>query len=150
MIAILGAILLASHAQAVPTAYYNPANGHIQLANDVSALAAVALKSSTEQFSTSTAAYAEVPGALVVLDEVPAYVAYVPFPTGSFSLGNIVTPGTPISDLSGQYFFQLLDGDFRVTFIAVPEPSAATLVGVTAIALGMQRRKKKPRGEPCG
>lgn len=144
--AALFGLQLNSDASAVPMGYYNPATGAIFLTNDSGGdLAHITIRSAGGNFRTDPALYAAFPGALFDPTDLPVEFTYLSFPpTGllfpeSF-VGNVVTPGTLGSDLSGYYRSSIFGPPQRLDFVwAEPTSSALGLMGAIAFT-GLSRR----------
>src|SRR5690606_7269583 len=127
---------------AEPTLFYDPACGNIVVSND---LGYTALFFSLG--STSANLHAPAPGVLPGADvdegDLPYYLTWLWVPAGLFDVGGIVTPGTPIEDLSFRYQRQFIGapgdwsqlGPIKLQPHPCPEPTAAVLMGI-AMAVG--------------
>ncbi|MBA4106357.1 MAG: hypothetical protein C0485_11415 [Pirellula sp.] len=136
IIAVLVAGACASSASAVPTVWYNPANGSIHFNNDhAGPLAHISFIS--ESGSLRDASWLlSIPGAVKDNSELPFAFTYLGLPVGVTYAGNIVQPGTPISDLHYQYRLDsFLEPISQGVWFLIPEPTSCTLGVMSALAL---------------
>ena len=151
--AALFGLQLHSAAYAVPRGMYHPASGAIFLSNDTGGdLAHISVLSAGGNLRTDPALYASFPGAIFDSGDLPGAFTYLSFPeVGLFSpgsyVGNVVVPGTPLSDLSGYYRSSFLDPPQPLGFVW-SEPTSSAIGAVGALAfVSLSRRFRKPVSE---
>ena len=131
---------------ASPVAYYNPATGYLTLSTDLGFRHGLNIVSTSSQLTTDVSAYNQIPGATLDTSDLPYAAAYYGVSLGRFDIGTVVTPRTPVDDLSLQWFGLrgALDDSFGHGFvIQVPEPCGLALVAMFAPLLRRPRRTRK-------
>ena len=130
-------------AAAAPCVIYNPATGNLQFVNDTNdPLAAFYITSqSGNNFSTDRSKYVPIQGAILDLGDLPLGFTYLNFPVGSFNAGNVVLPGTPITDLRAQYYTSISPPTGPFDAVCIPEPAGAILAAVGLCACATLRRR---------
>jgi hypothetical protein len=142
IVALFGSLLLPGLAGAFPNVIYNPATGSLRFTNDTSKpLAAMYIISESHALTGSPLS---IPGAILDSADLPYGLTYLNLPPGDHNVGNVVEPGTPISDLSGFFYLHTLLS--RPYPVGTPEPSSALLVtlgGLTLTQLARTRRLRR-------
>ena len=141
-------VSICSVASATPTAYYDPATGSLTIKTDPGvALGVVNFKSAAGTLSAPAANV--LPGVNKDTGDLPNFLVLFNAPAseqGGFGheLGNIVTPGTPISDLSLGYFVQFGSGAEQVgnVELRVPEPATLAMAGLGLIGIVAAARRQ--------
>jgi len=99
---------------------------------------------------TDPALYASFPGATFDSADLPGAFTYLSFPEVGFHdgyVGNVVVPGTDVSDLSGYYRTSFLDPPQPFGFVW-SEPTSSAIGAVGALAfVSLSRRFRKPVSE---
>lgn len=135
-------------------AIYNAANGNVRIRNDLAGrLTAVLLKSGSPGLAEfplgdnlpGTPLF--LPGATLDAGDQPHAVVYLNYPVGNYNIGNVVTPGTPLSDLSLEFYFPDLRTPPQFGRV-IPEPAAATLALASCVAIHFVRRRVLRGSEP--
>lgn len=142
-------LTIPTRAHAIPSLVYNPATGGIWLSNDTGAhLGAIAVISATNNVKTDPSLFTAIPGATFDPGDLPLGFTYLNFPPtnslfGTF-VGNVITPGTPTTDLSGVYYESLSNGSGpKPLGFIFPEPASggiALWAGVAMLAASRRRR----------
>ena len=149
LIAAVTVVAAANVASAVPTAYYNPANGSIFLSNDTGAALAVAnLKSPSGKFTGEALA---IPGTTNDFGDKPNFLVYFGLPTTTSEpsswakVGAAVQGGGPVGDIAFSYFTSFAPGQVEQTGLVVEIPEPATIamggLGLVGIVAASRRRK---------
>lgn len=125
-----------STASAVPTVWYNPANGSIHFNNDhAGPLAHISFFSDSGSLRDASWLL-DIPGAVKDNSELPFTFTYLGLPVGVTYAGNIVQPGTPITDLRYRYRLDsFLEPISQGVWFLIPEPTSCTLAVMSALAL---------------
>jgi len=122
----------ASVAHAYPDMWYNPRTGSITFINDTpSSLYAMYILSPSGRI-TGTAL--NIPGATLGTNDQPMALHYLSVPPGGHTIGNVVQPGTPATEISGFFYYAPLDGPFPFP-IDTPEPATGLLAAMSGAAL---------------
>jgi hypothetical protein len=145
IITLLGATFcISSAAMAAPMMWYNPVNGGIYFTNDhTGPLANMSVISSTGSLKTASSLL-NIPGAVKDDSELPFAFTYLGLPVGQSFAGNIVQPGTPISDIRYEYRLNSLLEPLKrgvICDLSCPEPSSCLLAMATMYTLSMISRR---------
>ena len=135
-------VCLSSSVQAVPTAYHNPATGSLRIVSDLEILPALYVLSASHRFVVTPESYLSVPGALFdVVGDTPLGITYLYFPVGDYTLGNVVEPGTPCSDLTLGYYHYSEFPPVTGVIVCLPEPATFSMVGCGLLGVAMMRQR---------
>lgn len=135
-------------AHAVPTAFYNPANGSIYLANDTGApLALVGIKSPSGRL---TGVPLSIPGTTMDPADMPFVLAYLSLPPSTSDphswskVGTLIPGGGYRGDLEITYLASFAPGqtEKKFVFFAIPEPTSLAMasLGMAIVAVTVRRR----------
>jgi hypothetical protein len=154
---LVGSICLAvaTHADAIPTAYYNPTTGHIFLENDFGNLAIVNLESLSGRLNGMPNHFYFGP----VVDEAPYYLTYFGVPatnTGDppelshlHDLGPVVLDGGSVGDIRLYYLGTLAIGFLDGKVVQIPEPTSIFLTSTVGLFWLFMNRAMTPRKSHC-
>lgn len=142
---VVSVAFAASSSLAAPTLTYNSTTGVVKFNNDTAAaLPAALLKSATSALGAA-AGVLPIAGAVLDTGDLPDILTYLNLPVGSFSAGVAVTPGTPIGDLTFEFYEVSLTTPVKfgqiVPDVVIPEPATVGLAGMGLIGLAFRRRR---------
>jgi hypothetical protein len=136
-------LCLSSSVQAVPTAYHNPATGSLRIVNDLETLPYLCVLSASQRFVLTPESYLPIPGAGSDVADSPYGIAYFNIRVGDYTIGNVVEPGTPCSDLTLQYERGAVTPPLAYfgVIVCVPEPATFSMVGCGLLGVAMVRHR---------
>ena len=136
-----------SVASAVPTLFYTPSSGNLILVTDPGvALEVVNIKSPTGKLSAPAAEV--LPSSVKDIADLPNFLVLINVPATNgwpgHNLGNIVTPGTPVSDLAFGYWVTSGPGAEQVGYVQgpIPEPGALSMACLALVGVAAASRRK--------
>jgi hypothetical protein len=143
-LAIAVVLCSAGVSQAVPTVWYNAVTGNVEFQNDTANPLAVAYITSGSGKLSGTPL--DIPGAETDPGDLPSALTYLNLPAGKFSAGNVVEPGTLITDIGFKYFATFGAGAQEQTglvlpSVVIPEPATLAMAGMGLIGFIAVRRR---------
>jgi hypothetical protein len=135
-------VFLTSSAQAVPTAYHNPATGSLRIVNDLETLPVLYVVSMSQRFVVAPESYFPVSGAIFDIADIPYGITFLNMHVGDYPIGNVIEPGTPCSDLTLAYERGSVDPPPKYfgVIVCVPEPATFSIVGFSLLGFAMVRQ----------